>query len=182
MNPQQLVFLVILAGTLALFISNRVRIDLAAMLTLLALNLTGILTPSQTLSGFTSEPAIIVAAVFVISAGLNSTGLTERIGTFIARAAGSRASRQSADPQSGAVHVRRFSARRRAAHDSHQSRQRVACGPVVAEQLVRARPEPRVRRRSEEQPHSGGAEQQQARQNGCVARKGSCLRYLGEGK
>ncbi len=38
MDSQQLVFLVILAGTLALFISNRVRIDLAAMLTLLALN------------------------------------------------------------------------------------------------------------------------------------------------
>jgi di/tricarboxylate transporter len=89
MTPQQLVFLVILAGTLALFISNRVRIDLAAMLTLLALNLTGILTPSEALSGFASEPAMIVAAVFVISAGLNSTGLTERIGTFIARAAGS---------------------------------------------------------------------------------------------
>jgi len=89
MDSQQLVFLVILAGTLALFISNRVRIDLAAMLTLLALNLTGILTPSEALSGFASEPAIIVAAVFVISAGLNSTGLTERIGTFIARAAGS---------------------------------------------------------------------------------------------
>lgn len=89
MNPQQLVFLVILAGTLALFISNRVRIDLAAMLTLLALNVTGVLTPAETLSGFASEPAIIVAAVFVISAGLNSTGLTDRIGAFIARAAGS---------------------------------------------------------------------------------------------
>lgn len=89
MESQQLVFVIILAGTLALFISNRVRIDLAAMLTLLALNLTGILTPAEALSGFASEPAIIVAAVFVISAGLNSTGLTERIGTLIARAAGS---------------------------------------------------------------------------------------------
>ena len=89
MNAQQLVFLLILAATLALFISNRVRIDLAAMLTLLALSFTGILTPSEALSGFASEPAIIVAAVFVISAGLNSTGLTERIGALIARAAGS---------------------------------------------------------------------------------------------
>jgi di/tricarboxylate transporter len=89
MDAQQLLFLLILAGTLALFISNRVRIDLSAMLALLALNLTGILTPSEALSGFASEPAIIVAAVFVISAGLNSTGLTERIGTLIARAAGS---------------------------------------------------------------------------------------------
>ena len=35
------------------------------MLALLALTLTGILEPKEALSGFSSEPAIIVAAVFV---------------------------------------------------------------------------------------------------------------------
>lgn len=87
-NPQ-IVFLLILAGTLALFISERVRIDAAAMLAVLALTFTGILTPGEALSGFSSEPAIIVAAVFVISAGLSATGVTERIGALIARGAGS---------------------------------------------------------------------------------------------
>jgi di/tricarboxylate transporter len=85
---QQIIFALILAGTLVLFISEKVRIDLAAMLALLALALTGILTPAEALSGFASEPAIIVAAVFVISAALNATGLTERMGNLIARAAG----------------------------------------------------------------------------------------------
>jgi di/tricarboxylate transporter len=89
----QIEFLVILVGTLALFISERVRIDVAAMITLLALSLTGILTPSEALAGFSSEPAIIVAAVFVISAALSATGITERIGAFIARAAGGSESR-----------------------------------------------------------------------------------------
>src|SRR5882672_1050161 len=79
MVSQQIVFLVILAGTLALFISERVRIDVAAMLTVLALSFTGILTPAEALSGFASEPAIIVAAVFVISAALSATGVTERM-------------------------------------------------------------------------------------------------------
>jgi di/tricarboxylate transporter len=88
MDSQQVVFLVILAGTLTLFVSERVRIDLAAMLTLLALAITGILSPTEALSGFASEPAIIVAAVFVVSAALNATGLTERIGDLIAGAAG----------------------------------------------------------------------------------------------
>ena len=87
-HTPQVVFLAILAGTLALFISERLRIDVAAMIALLALSFTGILTPAEALSGFASEPAIIVAAVFVISAGLNATGVTERIGTLIARAAG----------------------------------------------------------------------------------------------
>jgi di/tricarboxylate transporter len=88
MAAPQILFLVILASALALFISERIRIDLAAMLTLLALAFTGILTPDEALKGFASEPAIIVAAVFVISAALSATGVTDRIGVLIARAAG----------------------------------------------------------------------------------------------
>jgi di/tricarboxylate transporter len=88
-DSQQIIFLLIVAITLMLFISERVRIDVAAMLTLLTLAITGILTPAEALSGFASEPAIIVASVFVISAALTATGVTERIGALIARAAGS---------------------------------------------------------------------------------------------
>jgi di/tricarboxylate transporter len=88
MSSEQGIFLLILAATLALFVSERVRIDVAAMLTLLALAFTGILTPAEALAGFSSEPAIIVASVFVISAALTATGLTERIGMLIAGAAG----------------------------------------------------------------------------------------------
>ncbi|MCF8853123.1 SLC13 family permease, partial [Xanthomonas campestris] len=73
MEQQQLVFLVILVVALVLFISEKLRVDLVAMLATLALTLTGILTPTQALSGFSSEPAIIVAAVFVLSAGLSAT-------------------------------------------------------------------------------------------------------------
>ncbi len=90
MSADQIVYLLIVAITLMLFISERVRIDVAAMLTLLALAATGILSPAQALSGFASEPAIIVASVFVISAALSATGVTEQIGAFISRAAGAR--------------------------------------------------------------------------------------------
>ena len=89
MTQVQIIFVAIVAVTLILFISEKIRIDIAAMLTLLALAATGILTPSESLSGFASEPAIIVASVFIISAALTETGLTERIGAGIARAAGS---------------------------------------------------------------------------------------------
>ncbi|WP_028918489.1 SLC13 family permease [Pseudoxanthomonas suwonensis] len=88
MDPQQIVFLLILGGALALFVSGRMRVDLVAMLALLALGLTGILDARQLLAGFSSEPAIIVASVFVLSAGLSATGITDRIGAGIGRAAG----------------------------------------------------------------------------------------------
>ena len=88
MDGQQITFLVILAGGLYLFVSERLRVDVTAMLILLALVLTRVLDARQALSGFASEPAIIVAAVFVISGGLAATGITERLGLWIGRAAG----------------------------------------------------------------------------------------------
>ncbi|TNJ33325.1 SLC13 family permease [Arenimonas terrae] len=88
MDTQQILFLIILAGALVLFISEKLRVDVTAMLTLMALTLTGILDGKEALSGFSSEPAIIVAAVFVLSAGLAATGVTDRIGALIGRAAG----------------------------------------------------------------------------------------------
>jgi di/tricarboxylate transporter len=88
MALQQILFLLILAGALYLFVSERVRVDVTAMLVLLALVLSRVLKPDQALSGFASEPAIIVAAVFVISGGLAATGITERLGQWIGHAAG----------------------------------------------------------------------------------------------
>ena len=86
----QLIFGLILGGGLYLFISEKLRVDVTAMLILLALVLTGVLDTKQALSGFSSEPAIIVAAVFVISGGLAATGISERLGQWIGRAAGRR--------------------------------------------------------------------------------------------
>ncbi|GAB2511749.1 SLC13 family permease [Lysobacter humi (ex Lee et al. 2017)] len=88
MDLHQIEFLLILAGALYLFVSEKLRVDVTAMLTLLALVLTGVLDSKQALSGFASEPAIIVAAVFVISGALAATGITECIGQWIGRAAG----------------------------------------------------------------------------------------------
>lgn len=93
MSFDQILFLLILAGGLYLFVSERLRVDVTAMLILLALVLTGVLDGKQALTGFASEPAIIVAAVFVISGGLAATGITERIGQWVGRAAGSRETR-----------------------------------------------------------------------------------------
>ena len=90
LTVQQIVFMVILAGGLYLFVSERLRIDVTAMLILLALVATGTLDGRDALAGFSSEPAIIIAAVFVISGALGATGITERIGQWVGRASGGR--------------------------------------------------------------------------------------------
>jgi di/tricarboxylate transporter len=88
-DVQQGVFLLILGAGLVLFVTERFRIDVTAMLILVALALTGILNAQETVAGFSSEPALIVAAVFVLSGGLSATGVTDRIGRAIGNASGS---------------------------------------------------------------------------------------------
>ncbi len=88
LNPQQFSVFVILAVAFALLISERIRPDLVALLIMLALYLTHALSAEEALAGFGSEPAIVVAGIFVISAALHATGLSDTLGGWIGRVAG----------------------------------------------------------------------------------------------
>lgn len=78
MGPQIIVFIVILA-TLFLFIHGKLRYDFVALLGLIVLTITGVVSPETSFLGF-SHPAIItVASVLVISSALIKTGLVDRI-------------------------------------------------------------------------------------------------------
>lgn len=76
-----IVTLAILAGAIYGFISERVGPDVTALLALLALLLTGILTPIEAFSGFSHPATVSVAAVLVLSAGVERSGALE----FLAR-------------------------------------------------------------------------------------------------
>lgn len=93
LNANQLSFIVILVFAFGLLVTERIRNDIIAMLIVLALAVTGVLSPSEALSGFSSEPAIIVASIFVISGAFHKTGLAEKIGIWIGRLAGNSYSR-----------------------------------------------------------------------------------------
>jgi di/tricarboxylate transporter len=93
MNLQQLCFLLILLAAFVLLITERIRNDLVALLIILALALTGILSPADALAGFGSEPAIVVASIFVMSGAFHQTRLDEMVGRWIARVAGSSVTR-----------------------------------------------------------------------------------------
>src|SRR5687767_16013790 len=75
------VTLLILAATMYGFVSERLAPDLTALLALLSLLLTGVLTPYEAFSGFSHPATISVAAVLVLSAGVERTGVL----TYIAR-------------------------------------------------------------------------------------------------
>ncbi|MBK8051382.1 MAG: SLC13/DASS family transporter [Anaerolineales bacterium] len=84
---------VILAVTILLFVINKLRPDVVAMLSLLALFLTGVLTAPQALAGFADSTVIMVAALFVVGEGLAQTGITAWMGQRLTGWAGSSETR-----------------------------------------------------------------------------------------
>ncbi len=92
-NPQQIAFLAILIIAILLFVTEWVRTDLVAVLIVIALYVTRVLEPDEALSGFSSEPAIVIAGIFVLSRALHVTGLSDSIGNWIGRLAGNSVAR-----------------------------------------------------------------------------------------
>ena len=93
LNAPQISFLIILVVAFTLLITERIRSDLVAVLIVLSLAVTRVLTPAEALSGFGSEPAIVVVSIFVMSAAFRQTGLAETIGQKIGKLAGQGYSR-----------------------------------------------------------------------------------------
>ena len=80
--------LFIIVAAVVLFATEKLRVDVIAMLVLLTLALTGLVTPEQAFSGFASPAVITVWAVYIVSGALFKTGIPDMIGERIARAAG----------------------------------------------------------------------------------------------
>ncbi len=72
--------LIILVVSAVLFVSGKMRSDLVAVLVMLALLLTGILTPAEALAGFSNPIVIMMVGLFVVGGGVFSTGLAKKIG------------------------------------------------------------------------------------------------------
>ena len=70
------IFLVLLitVSSMALFISEKLRVDAIAVLVLVSLTLLDLVSPSQALSGFSNPATITVAAMFILAAGLQNSG------------------------------------------------------------------------------------------------------------
>ncbi|MCA9795095.1 MAG: SLC13 family permease [Candidatus Eremiobacteraeota bacterium] len=74
----------ILAVTVVLFLTDWLRLDIVALLCLLALLLTGVLTTEEALAGFSDPLVVILAGLFVIGGALSHTGVADRLGNLLA--------------------------------------------------------------------------------------------------
>ncbi len=80
--------LIILGSALILFLSNRLPADLVALLVVVALGLTGVLTTQEAFSGFSRTAVITIIAIFVLTEALQRTGVTEQVGHILSRVGG----------------------------------------------------------------------------------------------
>ncbi len=88
LSPEMMVVLAILALTLYLLVSEVVRVDVAALTSLLLLGLSGVVPPQRLFVGFSSSAVITIAAVMVMAAGLDRTGVMNQVAAWILRVGG----------------------------------------------------------------------------------------------
>lgn len=73
--------LITLLGASIFFVWGRIRADIVALIALLALAISGILTPAEALSGFSNPIVIMMIGLFVVGGAIFNTGLAKIIGT-----------------------------------------------------------------------------------------------------
>ncbi|MGO4706168.1 SLC13 family permease [Microvirga sp. 2MCAF38] len=78
----------VIVGAVVLFVWNRLPVVVVAMMTALALYATGVLSVEAALSGLGDPAVIFIATLFIISAGLEATGVTAWAGQFLITKAG----------------------------------------------------------------------------------------------
>lgn len=74
---------VVLILAVVLFITEKLSVDLVALLVMALLMVSGIITASEGLAGFSNTATITVASMFILSAGLFKTGAVNFLGGFV---------------------------------------------------------------------------------------------------
>lgn len=88
MANEALIAFAILAATVALFVSDRLRLDVVALLSLLALAVTGVAPIDVALSGFSNPAVLMIGGLFVVGAALTETGVADWLGRRLELVAG----------------------------------------------------------------------------------------------
>ena len=88
MDPEIVIVLSILVIVAILLIVDKLRIDVVAILCMLALAWTGVLEPLEALSGFSSNAVITMIAVMIMGGGIARTGLMEGFSRLVLKYTG----------------------------------------------------------------------------------------------
>ena len=85
MTPEAIITLCVILAAIILFATEIISVDLVALLIMITLVLTGVITPDQGVEGFSNKATITVAFMFVLSAALLKTGALQSIAHRLAK-------------------------------------------------------------------------------------------------
>jgi di/tricarboxylate transporter len=85
MSAEAWITLGVVIGSIALFASERVRVDIVALIALAMISIFGIVTPAEALAGFSNEATVTVAAMFALSLGIERSGALEPLAALLSR-------------------------------------------------------------------------------------------------
>ena len=88
MTPEIALTLGIIVAALIIFGTEKLRVDVVALLVLLTVGLAGLVGPKEVFAGFSNSAVITVWAVYIVSGGLFKTGVADSLGKFIFRLSG----------------------------------------------------------------------------------------------
>lgn len=91
-NPLLMTF-VILFAAMVLFLNGRLRADLVALLVVVCLGASGVLTPEEAFSGFSRSAVIAIMAIFILAESLTTLGFTDWVSRQLIRLAGQNPNR-----------------------------------------------------------------------------------------
>ncbi|MCG1035134.1 SLC13 family permease [Polaribacter sargassicola] len=74
---------IILGISIILFVSGKIRPDIVAITSMMALSMTGVLTVNETFSGFSNTSIILIAGLFIVGEAMSRAGLTAWLGNKI---------------------------------------------------------------------------------------------------
>ncbi|WP_370738130.1 SLC13 family permease [Necropsobacter massiliensis] len=74
-----------LVVAIVLFVRNKIRMDVIALLVMLAFSLSGILTVQEVLAGFSDPNIILIALLFIVGEGLVRTGIAYQVSEWLLR-------------------------------------------------------------------------------------------------
>ncbi|WP_207062930.1 SLC13 family permease [Motiliproteus sp. SC1-56] len=78
----------LLAVTIILFISDKIRMDIVALMVVVSLALSGVITPAETVSGFGQSIVVMIAGLFIVGEALFRTGVAAAVGNWMLRVGG----------------------------------------------------------------------------------------------
>jgi di/tricarboxylate transporter len=93
MNTNLTMVLLLLAAAIVMFMANRPRMDAVALLMIVIMPFTGVITINEALAGFSDPSIVLIAGLFVIGEGLVRTGVARRLGDWLNATAGSSETR-----------------------------------------------------------------------------------------